>query len=96
MSGSVPTGCAPILEDWTARFIRLWKVKHMSYLTTVRTQQPQGLNIAPLMVAAILGSTTSRNLYSWTNLFQGFGQSPHTDVTTYTTCIRFSREYNTE
>jgi hypothetical protein len=52
---SMTTPSAPILEDWTASCVGLWKVKHMSYLTTVRTQQAQGLDIVPLWVSAMLG-----------------------------------------
>jgi hypothetical protein len=46
---------SPILEDWTASCIRLWKVKHVSYLCTVRAQQAQDLDIVPLRAAAMLG-----------------------------------------
>jgi hypothetical protein len=57
---SMATMRASILEDWM-----VWTVKHMSYLTPVRTQQALGLDIVPLRVAAMLGGTISRNLYSW-------------------------------
>jgi hypothetical protein len=38
MSAGMESMASPALEDWTASCIKLWKVKHMSYLTIVRTQ----------------------------------------------------------
>jgi hypothetical protein len=54
-SMAVRTVRAPILEDWTASCIRLWKVKHVSYLTTVRTQQAQDLDVVALRAVVMLG-----------------------------------------